>query len=114
MGSSMSSIARDSYQLRQLSGESGNLIREYVNHSGTVFAITWSGPAPPDLKQLLGAHYLAYTSALARLNHPGLQRSIRIASTELVVEATGRPRAFRGRAYLPGALPSRVSPTELH
>lgn len=88
-------------------------VREFLNQDGAVFAVSWSGPVLPDLQQLLGPHFAEYSSALAALAHPGLQRSVRVASSGLVVESGGHMRAYAGRAYLPARIPSGVSVAEL-
>jgi hypothetical protein len=101
------------YRIAQISTDSGMRVREFSNRAGVVFAVAWSGPAPPNLQRLLGAHYEAYAAAVAALDHPGRHRALRIASPELVVELGGHLRAFAGRAYLPGRMPAGVSPAEL-
>jgi hypothetical protein len=91
--------------------DNGVHVREFMTPDGVVFAVAWDGPVPPDLRSLLGTSFAAYARALAALNHPGLQRSLRIASPDLVVETAGHLRAYRGRAYLPALIPDGT-PTE--
>jgi hypothetical protein len=66
----------------------------------------------PDLRQLLGSHYAAYTEALSASTHRDL-RSVRVATRELVVECGGHMRAYSGRAYLPVLIPPGVPVAEL-
>ena len=40
------------------------MVREYVNSSGTVFAIAWEGPWLPDLRQVLGDHFESIYTAI--------------------------------------------------
>ncbi|HME41019.1 MAG TPA: DUF2844 domain-containing protein [Steroidobacteraceae bacterium] len=101
------------YDLQEITADSGMHVRQYLNRDGVVFAVSWTGPVPPNLQHLLGAHYAAYTAALAALNHPGLHRSVRVASADLVVESGGHLRAYGGRAYLPLAVPAGVPTAEL-
>jgi hypothetical protein len=89
------------------------VVREFVNRSGIVFALAWSGPAMPNLRQLLGVHYEAYAQALARLSRPGLHRSVRVETPHLVVESAGHLRAYAGSGLLTDLLPAGVSPTEV-
>jgi hypothetical protein len=67
----------------------------------------------PDLQRLLGAHYVEYTAALAALSRPGLHRSVRTVSSELIVESDGHLRAYAGRAYLRALIPPGISPADL-
>jgi hypothetical protein len=109
----VNSVAQLYFDTLEISAETGMRVREYLGRDGVVFAVTWSGPAVPDLRQLLGAHFDEYTAALARLDHPGLRRSVRVASSGLIVETDGHMRAYSGRARLPALVPAGVSPDEL-
>jgi hypothetical protein len=109
----VSAVIRQQYEMQEVSTDTGVQVREYLNRDGMVFAVSWTGPVLPDLQRLLGTHFAAYTTALAALNHPGLQRSVRVASQALVVESGGHLRAYAGRAYLPALIPAGVSPAEL-
>jgi hypothetical protein len=104
--------ARPLYDIQEIAAD-GMRVREYLSRDGVVFGVSWSGPAMPNLQRLLGTHYEAYTAALATLNHPGLHRSLRVASPEFVVESGGHLRAYGGRAYLPLAVPAGVRTAEL-
>lgn len=104
---------RRNYELREITNESGMVVREFVNRSGLVFALAWSGPAMPNLRQLLGAHYEAYAQSLARLSRPGLHRSVRVETPHLVVENAGHLRAYAGYGLLTDLLPAGMSPTEV-
>jgi hypothetical protein len=101
------------FEIEEITADSSIRVREFLNRSGVVFAVSWSGPVMPDLQPLLGAHFAAYRAGLAALSHPGLHRSVRIASPELVVESGGHLRAYTGRAYLPALIPAGVTVTDL-
>jgi hypothetical protein len=101
------------YEIEEITTDTGMRVREYLGRDGVVFAVSWSGPALPDLQRLLGTHYVEYTTALAALTRPGLHRSVRIASAELVVESSGHLRAYAGRAYLPTLVPAGISTADL-
>jgi len=90
-------------------------VNEYVSRAGQVFAITWQGPTPPNLQQLLGAYFARFQSAAAAAHqaNPGIHRQVLISQADLVVQASGRLRDFRGIAYLPGLLPAGVSLSQL-
>jgi hypothetical protein len=95
------------YSLHEIQLDSGTLVREYVSPKGIVFAVAWQGPFLPDLRQLLGKYFAAYTDA-AR-NNPAGRGPLQIDGPELVVQSGGRLRAFSGRAYLPREIPENFS-----
>ena len=109
----LNSTSLPRYEIEEITTDTGMRVREYLGRDGVVFAVSWSGPALPDLQRLLGTHYVEYTTALAALTRPGLHRSVRIASSELVVESGGHLRAYAGRAYLPALVPAGISTADL-
>jgi len=90
-------------------------VREYVTRSGQVFAVTWQGPVPPDLRALLGTYFGRFQSAAAAAHraNPGIRRELQITQSDLVVQSGGRLRSFHGIAYLPSLLPDGVSVSQL-
>ena len=99
------------YTVEQISTPTGATVNEYLSPNGTVFAVSWRGPRPPDLSQLLGAYFAEYRTAAAS---PSAQRGHLLVQTEnLVVETGGHMRDLRGRAYVPGLLPPGVSADEV-
>lgn len=107
------SVPGQQYDMEEITAASGVRVREFLNRTGIVFAVTWNGPVMPDLRTLLGSSFDSYTKSLAALKQPGLQRSLRIATPELVVESGGHMRAYSGRAYLPLLIPAGVSTADL-
>jgi hypothetical protein len=102
------------FDLEEIVTDNGIRVREFLNRNGIVFAVAWSGPVTPDLQRLLGAQQFAvYTTALAARPRPGLQRSVRVATPDLVVESEGHLRNYTGRAYVPALIPANVSTAEL-
>jgi hypothetical protein len=102
------------YDMHQIS--SGQLVvNEYVTRAGQVFAITWHGPLPPNLQQLLGSYFPRFQTAAAAAHqaNPGLHRVFNLAQSDLVIHTAGRLRAFGGIAYLPALVPSDVSLDQL-
>jgi hypothetical protein len=57
------SIPMRQYNLHEIRAASGTLVHEYATRQGTVFAVTWQGPLPPDLHQLFGDYYQRYQVA---------------------------------------------------
>jgi hypothetical protein len=100
--------AQGRYNVHAISRADGTLIREYVSPAGTVFGVSWKGPALPDLSQLLGASFAEFKNSLR--SGPGRRRIAVVRSGDLVVESTGHARGFYGRAYLNSTLPSGVTP----
>lgn len=99
------------YTVEQISTPAGVTVNEYVSPNGTVFAVSWRGPRPPDLAQLLGAYFAEYQAAAAA---PQAQRRhLVVQSAHLVVEASGHMRDLRGRAYVPSLMPPGVSTDEI-
>jgi hypothetical protein len=93
----------------------GRTLREYVNLSGTVFAIAWQGVSHPDLTGLLGRYYGEFEQG-AHSQAPSERRrqSHQLIQTQgAVVARFGHMRAFRGKAYLPALLPEGVSLDEI-
>ncbi len=107
------STALPLYQQHEMRTESGVLLREYETPSGTVFAVTWHGPLPPDLRQLFGNYYQRFQAAAPTSARPGMHRQLAIATPDLVVQSIARMRAYQGMAYIPSLVPAGVSVTEL-
>jgi hypothetical protein len=95
------------YDVHELTLGSGTLVREFVTPAGVVFAVTWQGPIKPDLNQLLGAHFPRLVAA-GQVPH-GDHRALRLQAPDLVIESSGRMRAFAGRAYLTALVPPGLS-----
>ena len=108
-GALMRIVRNDSYALHEIRSASGTTIREYLSTSGTVFAVVWQGPWLPDLRQVLGEYFGQYETAMrsARRERKG-RGSIVIDGPDLVVQMTGHPRSFFGRAYVPALMPQGI------
>lgn len=96
------------YSVHEIQLPSSTVVREYVSTEGKVFAIAWEGPSLPDIRQLLGAYFDRFASAMQGKRRA--QRHAVVSQPDLVVQSHGRMGAFSGRAYLPEALPQGVSP----
>ena len=108
----LSPSANGNYTVHETILPTATLVRQYVSNAGKVFAITWSGPYMPDLRQLMGTHFDTMIARQAGKVHAG-QRAASQHESDLVVEAGGHPRHFVGRAYLPGALPAGVTEKDI-
>ncbi|WP_233867329.1 DUF2844 domain-containing protein [Paraburkholderia adhaesiva] len=87
--------------------DGGALIREYLDSSGTVFAVSWSGPRVASLDTLLGSYFPAWQKGLAAAHaaRGGGHGPVTLRESGLVVESGGHMGALVGRAWLPQALP---------
>lgn len=92
------------YSVHELTNEIGTVVREYADANGTVFAVTWQGPAKPDLDLLLGRYFQTFVAAPSQ---PGTGPKY-LNQPDLVVFSGGHPRAFTGRAHLPALVPTGV------
>jgi hypothetical protein len=92
----------------------GITVREYVDLSGKVYAVSWRGPAMPNVQALLGEYFDAFQQgANTAIGEAGLHTT-RVASGDLLVENRVRLREFTGRAWLASALPPGVSAADIH
>ena len=108
---SIKSTLRGNYRVHEIQLPSGTVLREFAGAGGNVFAVAWSGPAIPDLRQALGRYFDVYvTAAQAR---QGGRRHLQIEQSEFVMQSSGHMRAFSGHAYLPQALPAGISAEEI-
>ena len=82
----------------------GVVLREYVAPNGMVFAVSWQGPAVPDMKQALGIYFERFLDAQRRIPRGALI----LREPGLVLEMSGHMRSFSGRAYVPEMMPKGV------
>jgi hypothetical protein len=101
-------VQRQDYTVHEITRDDGTLIREYVTPDGKVFGVSWTGPAIPDLMQLLGTYNAEFQTAIRAKR--GRRSSAAVHNSDLVVESSGHMRAFHGRAFLNSMLPSGVTP----
>lgn len=105
------STVRDTFALHEISSLDGTRVREYASPDGYVFAVSWQGPFVPDLRQLLGSYFPEFEQAVQLPVRR--RRPLALETDHLVVETGGHVRAFRGRVYLPAAVPDGVSQATL-
>lgn len=114
--SSATPVEVDAYSVNNVTLDSGTVVREFVATSNNqVFAVSWTGPCLPHFDDILGNYSTRYLkpSSSDAVKSAGLgQRSL--TSPDLVVQSFGRFGQFSGYAYLPSAIPTGVSVTQLH
>jgi len=86
---------------------SGTVVHQYVSPAGIVFAVTWSGPRMPDLRELMGTYFDKMAQA-QRAPTGGHNLVIR-KGDDLVVKGVGHPGSFSGRAWVPSLVPAGVN-----
>ena len=101
------------FTVHEITTSSGTVVREYLSPGDKVFAVSWRGPVIPDLRQMLGTYYGQYEQA-ASTRHVGSHRHFAIQQPGLVVQSSGRMRAFSGRAWAPGLLPQNFSANDIN
>jgi len=85
----------------------GTVVQEYVDRSGTVFALRWSGPEMPDLAVLLGNYLPVFNAAIQASKAAGKRGGpVMVQSNGLVLSSNGRMQAFTGYAYLERLVPA--------
>jgi hypothetical protein len=102
-----SSAPASSYTVRESTTTYGLTVREYVLPSNVVFAVTWSGPVRPDMRELLGSYFPNFVSKPGGRG-PHIERS-----SELVLQSMGHPGDVSGKAYIPRLVPANVNAGEL-
>jgi hypothetical protein len=96
-----------SFNVTSFSTDDGITVHEYATLSGRVFAVSWQGRRPPDMKVMLGSYYPEYSAAAAAKRHTNLHHAV-IAGPNSTVVLGGHMGFLTGRAYVPGLAPSGV------
>lgn len=112
MNGTVHSISSVRYTIQEIRSSNGQTVREFVSPGGSVFGVAWEGPTTPQLQQLLGSYFEQFHQASEQRQHQS-RGPLVIETPTLVVQQSGHLRAFRGRAYLPAALPSGVRSSEI-
>jgi Protein of unknown function (DUF2844) len=103
-----SASAKLSYTVSRTEHPGGTVVHEFINRSGTVFAVTWKGPFMPDLEALLGSHFAAMKGLAAKSPKAG-NSALRSTGGDLVLYSGGRMQALEGYAYLTSLTPADFS-----
>ena len=102
------------YTVHEIKAAAGTVVREYVSPAGAVFAVSWQGPSLPNMQQILGSYFQAFSTAAKAQRAARRGRGpLNIQQPGLVVESGGHMRAYSGRAYDPGKLPQGVGANEI-
>lgn len=105
------------YSVQEITAATGTVIREFVAPSGVVFAVSWNGPAMPNLQQTLGTYFTQYVAAVRSQRETRIHRlghhHLEIRTPALIVHAAGHMRHYFGIAYVPALLPPNLSISDL-
>ena len=104
------------YTVQEITAANGTVVREYVSPAGQVFAVRWSGPAMPNLQQILGTYFAQLRSAVQAQRATGKRTGhhhLDIHEPSLVVHAGGHMRQHFGMAYVPSLVPQNLSISDL-
>ncbi len=102
----MSRSAEHGRTIHQLAAGDGTVTREFTTTDGTIFAVSWSGPQRPNLKQLFGDYYPRFQAVNAQTGKARMRRAMAVNDIDFVVQTGGRPGAFWGYAFLRSRVPS--------
>lgn len=106
------------YSVEEITAGSGTVVREYVSASGVVFAVSWYGPAMPNLRQTFGSYFSQFQSAVAAQRARGIAHRghshLEVRTSSLVVHAGGHMREYFGVAYVPALMPQNLTISDLH
>lgn len=115
-GRSLAAAGGDStasvYTVSQSTLDSGAIVREYADTAGKVFAVSWSGPALPDLRTLLGEKFAVMTGAAGKRPKAG-HSQLAVEQSDVVIVSNGHMRSFAGHAWIPSAVPPGFDTTTI-
>jgi hypothetical protein len=100
-------MAKTGYNLHQITTSDGSVVSEFVSPAGKVFGVSWQGHSLPDLPQLLGSYLTDFQQG--QRTQVVRRRAVMIQADNFVFSSVGHLRSFRGRAYVPGLVPSGVT-----
>jgi hypothetical protein len=110
LGGGTDTIIKDHVALKASRRVSTTLGNYSVEEMTTAAA---SGISHPDLSVLLGAYKKEYEQALQSNRTPRGKRHSQVASANIVVQKWGHMRGMKGRAYVPGLIPTGVTVDEI-
>ena len=114
MEASAQVTSKQLYAIHEMHAPNGVVVREFVSPAGKVFGVAWQGPTRPDLRQVLGTYFDAFTKAVQTQKVRTVGRApLLIQQPGFVLQMGGHPRAFVGRAYVPQMVPTGVQAEEL-
>jgi multidrug efflux pump subunit AcrA (membrane-fusion protein) len=102
---------RDSYAIHELQMPTGAKVREFADHGGKVFAVSWSGGWGPNLRDILGVHYEQFIQGSG--GRRVTRGPVRIVLPGMVIVMAGHQRNFFGQVCLTDLLPVGLRPEDV-
>ena len=109
----MSAQSAATHTVHVLTMPNGEVIREFARPDGVVFAVTWRGPARPDLRQLLGPRFDDVQADNILPGGRRTRRPLAVRRGDFQLSSGGHAGAFWGMAYLPASAPPGFSVKDL-
>jgi hypothetical protein len=109
-----SATVNAAYTVHVMTLPNGGTVKEFERSDGVVFALAWSGPSRPDLRQLLGSRFDVLQSDIVVRNGRRLRAPLADERSDFVLRSAGHSGAFVGAAYLPQMAPAVFSVGDLH
>lgn len=114
MEATLQTTSTQLYTVHEMHTANNVTVREFVSPAGKVFGVAWKGASRPDMKQLLGAYFDAYTQAEQKQKAERVGRGpLLIQQPGFVLQMSGHMRALAGRAYIPQLVPAGVQVEEV-
>jgi hypothetical protein len=114
MKGSMKTTEGEKYTVHEIKAAAGTVVREYASPTGDVFAVAWQGPSLPNMQQILGSYFEAFSTAAKAQRAARRGRGpLSIQQPGLVVESSGHGRVYSGRAYDPAKMPQGVRANDI-
>ncbi len=89
-----------------------SVVREFESN-GIVFAVSWSGNRPPDMRKITGKFQEEYRELIGQVWKGGRRTDLEGGTENLVVKTGGHMGDIHGLIYVPSLLPSGVDPNTL-
>ncbi len=112
MKGTLRSVATVNYVTHEIQVPTGQVVREFVSHDGTVFGVAWDGPFQPDLQQLLGSYFEPVKQVVAAQQRHG-HGPVSVETSGFIFHSGGHARSFHGSAYLPAMVPQGVDVSQI-
>lgn len=111
LNGTLHTVSMPSYDVHEIQVNKQVVERQYVNHAGQVFGVTWKSTGSANLRAMLGTYYPSYQSLGARrtdLHHAAL------TTPGLVVQVGSFLHTFTAKAYVPRQVPAGIAVSEIH
>jgi hypothetical protein len=102
------------YTLHEMTLPTRTVVRQYLSPEGKIFALSWHGPAAPDLQQTLGSYYATFRAAVDNAPRTHDHHHLFVEQAGLVVRSSGQMRLRHAFIYVPALVPQGVSLSDLN